>query len=283
MLPITMNEHMVGIALKELVRRAITTIRAERFKFEATAKQGYDGTMADVFTSADTAAQAVYERAFRECFPGVGMIGEEETPDIPCTLIGTDAYFTVDPLDGTKAFIRQQSHGTATMVALVVDGVIVSAWVGDINTQEIYGYRPGSDKVHRITEYETSQYLHKRKFEQELSSGYLLLRTSLLEAPEQVTSLAARFKKNHSDGSSIGTWMARLWKGEFAGVVMNPAHQTPWDDTPIIGISRKLGFVFLRSDGQSPWQQYEPELVREVSERPFWMAAVHESNVSQLV
>lgn len=78
--------------------------------------------------------------------------------------------------------------------------------------------------------------------------------------------------------------MARLWKGEFAGAVMDPGHQTPWDDTPLIGISQKLGFVFLRSSGTGtePWEQYEPELVREVQERPYWTAIVHRSNLDQI-
>ena len=54
----------------------------------------------------------------------------------------------------TMAFVRRQSHGVGTMVE---QGRVVSAYVGDINTQEIYGYRPGSRAVHRITEYETSK------------------------------------------------------------------------------------------------------------------------------
>lgn len=283
MLSLALNQHVVGIVLKELVRRAIVTIRAERFKFEATTKMGYAGSMDDVFTSADTAAQAVYETAFSECFPGVGMIGEEDTPDIPCTLDGVDAYFTVDPLDGTKAFVRRQSHGTATMVALVVNGEVVSAWIGDINTQEIYGFRPNSSKVHRISEYEFSQYLHTQQFAQTLSESYLLLRDSLEHSPQMVRDLAKRFKKNHSDGGSIGTWMARLWKGEFAGAVMDPGHQTPWDDTPLIGICQKLDFVFLRSDGLGPWVEYVPELVQEVKPRPYWNAVVHRSNLDQIL
>lgn len=282
MLPIELNEHAIGIVLKELVRRAIVTIRAERFKFEVTAKQGYDGSMEDVFTSADTAVQALYESSFRECFPGVGMIGEEDNPNIPCTIEGVDAYFTVDPLDGTKAFVRRQSHGIATMVALVVGGEVISAWVGDINTQEIYGYRPGSNKVHRISEYEFSQYLHDGLFKQTIANTHLLLRESLEHSPKVIQDFASCFKKHHSDGGSIGTWMARLWKGEFTGAVMAPGHQTPWDDTPLIGISRKLGFVFMRSCGTEPWEAYEPELVLEVKTRPYWTAIIHQSNLSQI-
>src|SRR6185503_21353335 len=66
---------------------------------------------------------------------------------------------TVDPLDGTKAFIRRQSQGVGTMVALVDDGRVQSAYIGDVNTQEIYGFRPASSSVHRISEYETAERL----------------------------------------------------------------------------------------------------------------------------
>ena len=56
------------------------------------------------------------------------------------TQVGEGSYITVDPLDGTKAFIRRQSHGVGTMVAMVEEGQVVSAYVGDVNTQEIYGF-----------------------------------------------------------------------------------------------------------------------------------------------
>ena len=145
-----LNGHSVGRILKEAVRRAVTVIRAQRVSFEAHTKQGYGGTMDDVFTSADKAAQEVYLRTFTECFPGCGVIGEEDMLTIPPTAPLT-AYFTVDPIDGTRAFIRRQSHGISTMVALVDGGEVISAYIGDISSDEVYGYRPGSDRVHRIT------------------------------------------------------------------------------------------------------------------------------------
>src|SRR5262245_58310647 len=72
-----LNGHAVGIILKELVRRAMTTIRNERQVFEATAKQGHSGNMDDVFTSADTKAQEIYIKSLHECFPGYAIIAEE--------------------------------------------------------------------------------------------------------------------------------------------------------------------------------------------------------------
>ena len=35
-------------------------------------------------------------------------------------------------------FIRRQYHGIGTMVALVEAGRVVAAYVGDVNTQEIW-------------------------------------------------------------------------------------------------------------------------------------------------
>jgi fructose-1,6-bisphosphatase/inositol monophosphatase family enzyme len=136
-----LNGHAVGIILKELVRRAMAVIRNERQVFEATAKQGRSGDMDDVFTSADTKAQEVYIKSLHECFPDYAIVAEEGgvAPRIARS-VRPGAFFTVDPLDGTKAFVRRQSHG----VGLVEHGQVASAYVGDINTHEIYGYRPGS-------------------------------------------------------------------------------------------------------------------------------------------
>jgi len=51
------NGHLIGIAMKEAVRRALTTIRRERFRFAVESKAGYDGADDDMVTSADRAAQ----------------------------------------------------------------------------------------------------------------------------------------------------------------------------------------------------------------------------------
>jgi len=277
---LNLTDSATGIILKELVRRAIVTIRRERFIFVSREKQGYGGEMNDVLTSADLAAQEVYVKSLRECFPGVGLIGEEGL-SIPCALEGVDTYFTIDPLDGTKAFVRRQSHGTATMIAWVVNGEIISAWIGDVNTQEMYGFRPGGQNVHRIDQFETSLSLSAISHQRDLADSYLLLRESMSSSSQPVINLGQRFKSSHSDGGSIGLWMARLWKGEVAAVVMGPACQTPWDDTPIIGISQKLGFTFLRSSG-GLWEEYQPPLVRAPEPRDYWMAVVHKSNLKQL-
>ena len=271
------NGHIVGRVLKEAVRRATVVARNERAVFETHAKPGYAGTMTDVFTTADRKAQDIYLRTFDECFPSCGVIGEEDSlrkaPSNGCT-----AYFTVDPVDGTKAYIRRQSHGIATMIALVQDGAVVSAYVGDINTEEVYGYRPGSDRVFRITRLDTFEELAYRAPAK--GSFHGLLREPLDRYSDVVQRLARRsFTSYENIGSSIGTWMARLWKREVAAAVMPAGTETPWDSTPIIGISQKLGYLFMRSSGEA-WEEYPPALPLEPLERTHDTLVIHRNDLN---
>lgn len=254
-----LNGHSVGRILKEAVRRAATVIRAERQTFEQHSKQGYGGSMDDVFTSADKAAQEVYLRTFRECFPGCGVIGEEGSLLVRARPPLT-AYFTVDPIDGTRAFIRRQSHGITTMVALVDQGEVISAYVGDISSDEVYGYRPGSERVHRITHLDTFETLNPRlDCRTDLGDVAGLLRDPPQAYSAEAQALVERMRTYEVMGSSIGAWAARLWKGEVDALLQPPGFETPWDSTPLIGIGRKLGYAWLRPE-RGAWVAYEPEL-----------------------
>jgi fructose-1,6-bisphosphatase/inositol monophosphatase family enzyme len=270
------NGHAVGIIMKEVVRRAIAAIRAERFAFEAKAKLGYTGKLDDMLTSADGHAQAIYLKSLRECFPLCGIVAEEDELSITSQQ-GCSAYFTVDPLDGTKAYVRRQSHGVGTMVALVDNRRTIAAYIGDTNTLEIYGFRPGSDSAHRISEFGFSELLTIDEGVP-LSEQYILLREperKYSEAAQQV--ITGKFKSSLCDGSSIGTWMARLWKREVGGLLMPPSHETPWDSTPIYAISKKIGFVFLKPTSSKGWEQFEPKPQHERYWRHHELLIIHGS------
>ncbi len=273
-----LNGHSVGRILKEAVRRAATEIRKQRLTFEAHVKQGYGGSMNDVFTSADKAAQEVYLRTFTECFPGCGVIGEEDSLSIPAVAPVT-AYFTVDPIDGTRAFIRRQSHGITTMVALVDQGEVISAYVGDISSDEVYGYRPGSWGIHRITNLDSFEPLDPAAFAPKaIGQVNGLLRDPVEAYGPETRELVQRFNNYEIMGSSIGAWAARLWKGEVSALLMPPGFETPWDSTPIIGISRKLGCVWLKPEG-GQWVVYEPKLPLSTYRREHDALIVHSSCV----
>jgi fructose-1,6-bisphosphatase/inositol monophosphatase family enzyme len=265
---IQINEHIIGIILKELVRRAMVIARRQILSFEVSGKMGYGGEMDDFFTSADSQAQESYVRSLQECFPGIGIIGEEDSL-VVFVEKGWNAYFTIDPIDGTKAYIRRQSHGVGSMIALIIDGVIEAAFIGDINSREIFGYRPGSSNVWRITDLEAYEKLDSNPPETIISGLSILLREREQKYSEVSRRTIDGFKTVLVDGGSIGTWAARLWKREVGALLLYPSWETPWDSSPVIGISKKLGYVFLRPFGfKNGWMTYEPEISRE----KFWRA-----------
>lgn len=279
-----MNAHVVGSLMKEAVRRAIVAIRAERFTFEAAVKGRRPGGSPDMVTSADHAAQRVYVKLLREWFPTYGIVAEEQGLRVPCTDPTCERWFTVDPLDGTKAFIRRQSHGVGTMIALVEAGRVIAGCVGDVMTQEVYAVRPGGTDVHRISEFGIAETL--RVDEQcSLASQWLLLRGD----PDSYSpALQALLDRRHGlmggyeiMNGSIGIGIARLWKGELGGAVIPPGPLTPWDIGPLIVLSRTLGFAFLQLQGDT-WIEAELPVAQHYTrlDRETWV--LHHARVPEL-
>lgn len=272
----------VGTLLKEMVRRAIEAIQAQQFTFEAEAKStSYSDR--DVVTSADVAAQEIYLHLIEECLPGVGIIAEEEELHMPPR--GTDLYVTVDPLDGTRAFTRRQSHGVGTMVAMLRGDEVISAYVGDVMTREIYGYRPESTRVHRISQYNIGTTL-EGPTSRPLSSRYLLLR----DEPAAFTPFAQRLFFDPDDrivrsyeitSGSVGIQFSRLWKDEIGGILISPARMTPWDFNPVFGITRKLGYVFVELD-HGRLRLRDIGAIYDFTTFPHEMLVVHASHLDEL-
>jgi len=275
----TLTAPLVGVAMKEMVRRAIKEIRRQRFIFEAQVKFGYGGECNDLVTSADRQAQRIYLKMLRECFPDFGVIAEEDELRLECGS-GRQLYFTLDPLDGTKAFGRRQSTGVGTMISLCEDGQVLAAYVGDVMTQEIYGYRPESDKVHRISEYSTGETIVIE--ERTLIQGVLLSR----DAPWKFSWEADRLARDHFkdidiEGGSIGISFARLWKQEVAALLMGAAWETPWDSSPVIGICRQLGFVFLAVEN-GKFREVDLLPPTQVERRDYDVLVVHRQHLETL-
>jgi fructose-1,6-bisphosphatase/inositol monophosphatase family enzyme len=278
---------MIGVAMKEMVRRAMLGIEEQRFIFEAQVKRGYGGKLDDLKTTADTAAQGVYIELLRDCFPEYGIVAEEDKLSVPCTMRGRELFFTVDPLDGTKAFVRRQSHGIGTMISLVRDRTVIAAYVGDVMTREIYGYRPESQKTYRINNFDRAFQLQINP-KLRLRNQFALLRTSPHKHSLPIRRLVGSprkpglFRDIEITGGSIGVSMARLWKGEVGAAILQKGHQTPWDLAPIVGISQHLGFVFLEPTRGGQLRRYDPLVCRELQYRDRDAIVVHESRVREL-
>ena len=86
-------------------------------------------------TVADREAEAVLEEALHRAAPGVPVIAEEAVAAGRVPAVG-DAFFLVDPLDGTRAFINGSPEFTVN-IGLVVDrrpvfGIIYAPALGEL-------------------------------------------------------------------------------------------------------------------------------------------------------
>jgi 3'(2'), 5'-bisphosphate nucleotidase len=93
--------------------RAILAVYHSDFAFHMKAD-------ASPVTEADTAAEAILLAALARLAPGIPVVAEEECAAGRIPAVG-DAFFLVDPLDGTKEFVRRGGDFTVN-VALVEQG-----------------------------------------------------------------------------------------------------------------------------------------------------------------
>jgi 3'(2'), 5'-bisphosphate nucleotidase len=86
-------------------------------------------------TAADREAEAVLEEALQRAAPGVPVIAEEAVAAGRVPAVG-DTFFLVDPLDGTRAFIKGSPEFTVN-IGLIVDrrpvfGIIYAPALGQL-------------------------------------------------------------------------------------------------------------------------------------------------------
>ena len=267
----------VGVIMREAVRRAMKIIQRHRFVVEAEKKMGKDGVLSDVVTIADREAQEMYLRMIRENFPNYGVMAEEDE----LSLKGAGLYLTVDPLDGTRAYARRQSTGVGTMIALADGTEVISAYVGDALTGEVYGYRPDSDRVYRLNRFE--QAIRIEYEAKPLKQSYILLREAPWTYRLDAQTLATKhFKGIDVEGGSIGLSFARLWKHEVGAILLGPGYETPWDSTPVQGISKKLGFVCIEVTPDGRVELVDPPPPCSVVPRDTEVLIIHRDNLEEI-
>lgn len=73
-------------------------------------------------TEADERAEALILPALRDLLPGIPAIGEEAVSQGQAETVAGDVFWLVDPVDGTKEFLRRSGEFTVN-IALVENGV----------------------------------------------------------------------------------------------------------------------------------------------------------------
>jgi 3'(2'), 5'-bisphosphate nucleotidase len=95
-------------------------------------------------TEADQRGETLILNRLAELFPGVPVISEEHASEFGTPDAIGPRFFLVDPLDGTKAFVRGDPHFTVN-IALIEDGKPVAGAVGAPASDELW--RTSADGV----------------------------------------------------------------------------------------------------------------------------------------
>jgi 3'(2'), 5'-bisphosphate nucleotidase len=107
-------------------------------------------TGAEVFTKADASpvteadrrGEALIGERLRALFPGIHIVGEEDVAEAGGPDALGEAFFLVDPVDGTKAFVRGDVNFTVN-IGLVVEGRPVAGAICAPATGEVWHTHAG--------------------------------------------------------------------------------------------------------------------------------------------
>ncbi len=121
-----METDAITSLLREVAAEAITP----RFR-SLGADEVDEKNPGDLVTVADREAEVLISRALGAAYPEAVILGEEASESDPAVFdryAAADHAFTVDPVDGTRNFVRG-SPEHAVMVAELRRGEVVRAWI----------------------------------------------------------------------------------------------------------------------------------------------------------
>ncbi|HKT54635.1 MAG TPA: 3'(2'),5'-bisphosphate nucleotidase CysQ [Caulobacteraceae bacterium] len=138
-------------------------------------------------TEADRRGEALIVEALARDFPGLAVVAEEEVACSGAPLEVGECFFLVDPLDGTKAFIRGDAHFTVN-IALIENGAPIAGAIAAPATGETWFTLGGAARKRRFGETE-GEPIHVRKAD----PAHLVALGSHTAKPDAVAELKTRY------------------------------------------------------------------------------------------
>jgi 3'(2'), 5'-bisphosphate nucleotidase len=138
-------------------------------------------------TEADRRGEALILERLKEAFPDVPVIAEEASSASGVPLSIARRFFLVDPLDGTKAFVRGEAHFTVN-IGLIEDGVPVAGAVA-APAEGVVWFTTPEGALKRQVGGEGGQRVHVRP----RNDADVLALTSHTLKPEQYEKLQAEY------------------------------------------------------------------------------------------
>lgn len=233
-------------AVSELMRRVAAQAILPRFH-SLLPGDVREKSVGEIVTTADREAEALLERGLVDLLPNATFVGEEATvaqPEIRNRLNDEHLVWLVDPLDGTRNFVKGEPH-FAILVALVEHGETVASWMLDPLSDMMAIAERGSGAFLAGRRIKTSQIVPMAGD----MRGAIVTRFLPPELRSQVNARSA----------SIGTFLPGLLCAghEYPSVATGSEHfalfwrTEPWDHAAGVLFIREAGGFAARPDGTS--------------------------------
>lgn len=230
-------------AVTKILREAADEAVLPRFR-SLSEDQVSEKSPGEIVTVADREAEELISPRLRELLD-VPVVGEEAAsadPNLLRALRREPAVWLVDPLDGTRNFVRGDRE-FAVMAALVREGRTVASWI----------LRPTEGQVY-TAELGSGAWRHGVRLRREPAPaaparlrGAVLSRFLSPTQQERVTAVTPEFAEVGAGAYCAGVDYPRLAEGELDFVLF---HRTlPWDHAPGGLLLSEAGGVALRPEG----------------------------------
>jgi fructose-1,6-bisphosphatase/inositol monophosphatase family enzyme len=226
----------------ELLREVADTLVSPRFR-ALESGQIHEKAPGDLVTVADREAEAAIAERLQAAYPDAVILGEEAVslePRIAEAYAVADHTFTIDPVDGTKNFVRG-SPDHALMVAELRDGQCVRSWIHQPQHARSYVAERGAGAY---------------------GDGRRMVRPPVTADPHQVRAVSARRGWLGRMVGEVGplelTWVCcgvdypHLIDGDADLVLYSGTH--PWDHAPGTLMVTEAGGHVATFDGSA----YDP-------------------------
>lgn len=194
-------------------------------------------------TEADQRGEAlILERLARE-FPGVPVISEEDASEFGTPDAIGPVFFLVDPLDGTKAFVRGDTHFTVN-IGLIADGRPVAGAVSAPPTGETWFTKAG--RALKRTAGGAAQPVRVRPWE----AGMALALISHTATDQQVQNLADRYGFSRTEPMDSSIKLCRIAEGA-ADIYPRHGPTMEWDIAAGHAVLEAAGGGLTTPDGEA--------------------------------
>lgn len=233
-----MRELDIAIELAREAGRSILDVYAEGIEVER--KEGHEPV-----TIADRRADALIRRGLIEAFPGDGLLSEETPDDLE--RMTKPRLWLVDPLDGTKQFIRKIPE-FSVMIGLAIEGHAVLGVVHMPIENVTYAAAEGLG-CRRIDAEGRADTLTMSSFGGSLREARFVMSRSI-DGSRTGRVLDTISPAPALRSGSVGRKAALVARGEADAYFTLSAHSRHWDACAAEVIVREAGGVFLTALGE---------------------------------